>query len=148
MIFFLSPVGAVGCDTDFHLIDQGKVGYLYHLQILLFNLQDASSSSSILWLGLQQYNNDGRTGTIDNCYGVITVSNSIIVMLTSYDTVYDLYFDTVFDGRTGTNEAMTADKITNIFWLRQLKLISYIPCTVSSILQAIIACENNIEPSS
>ena len=45
VIFFLSSVGAVDRDTDFHLIDQGKVGYLYHLQILLFNLQDASSSS-------------------------------------------------------------------------------------------------------
>ena len=95
---------------------------------------------------------DGCTGNIDNCYGVITVSNSIIVMLTSYDTVYVLYFDTVFDDLTGTNEATTADKITNIFWLQQLKLISYIPCTVSNILQAIIACtvhsENNMEPSS
>ena len=38
VVFFLSPVGAVGCETDFHLIDQGKVGYLYHLQITHFPL--------------------------------------------------------------------------------------------------------------
>ena len=63
VIIFLSPIGAVGRDTDFHLIDQGKVGYLYHLQILLFFiLQDASpsenvlSSSSTLLLNLIRYN--------------------------------------------------------------------------------------------
>ena len=44
VIFFLSLVGAIGRDTDFRLLDQGIVGYLYHLQILLFNLQDSLSS--------------------------------------------------------------------------------------------------------
>ena len=64
VIFFISPVGAVDRDFDFHLIDQGKVGYLYHLQILLFNLQDSSlsnnvsSSSYSLWLNLYLNNNN------------------------------------------------------------------------------------------
>jgi len=37
----------------------------------------------------------GRTGNNDNHYGDTTVSNSLIVTLKTYDTIYDLYFDTV-----------------------------------------------------
>ena len=67
VIFFISLVGAVGCNTAFHLIDQGKVGYLYHRQILFFNLHDASPPNNvssllyILWLNLRQYNNNDHT---------------------------------------------------------------------------------------
>ena len=61
MNFFLSPV--VDSDNDFHLLDQGSMDYLYHLQILFFNLEDASpsdnvSSSSMLLLTLRCYNNN------------------------------------------------------------------------------------------
>ena len=37
---------------------------------------------------------EDRTGNNDNYYGD-TVSNSVIVMLKTYDTIYDLYFNTV-----------------------------------------------------
>ena len=63
VIFFVSPVGR---DTDFHLIDQGKVGYLYHLQILLYNLQDDNNVNGDndfdLYFGTIL---DGRTGAND-----------------------------------------------------------------------------------
>ena len=70
MIFLLPPV--VGCDTGYHLLDQGKVGYLYHLQILLFNLQDALSSdnvssslSTLLLMCQYNNNNNDRDNTVD-----------------------------------------------------------------------------------
>ena len=66
---------------------------------------------------------DGCTGNIDNCYGVITVSNSIIVMLTSYDTVYESNTDTM----------------TNILRSQRLKLISYSITASVSTVQAFIA---------
>jgi len=54
---------------------------LYHLQILLFNLQDTSpldnvSSSYTLWLNLRQYNNNDhiRNAIIVCAVTVITVS--------------------------------------------------------------------------
>ena len=47
VIFFFSPVDVVGGDTDFHLIDQRKVGYLYHLQMLLFNLQGDNNINGV-----------------------------------------------------------------------------------------------------
>eukprot|EP00751_Fragilariopsis_kerguelensis_P043859 CAMPEP_0170992798 /NCGR_PEP_ID=MMETSP0736-20130129/9953_1 /TAXON_ID=186038 /ORGANISM="Fragilariopsis kerguelensis, Strain L26-C5" /LENGTH=596 /DNA_ID=CAMNT_0011418315 /DNA_START=608 /DNA_END=2395 /DNA_ORIENTATION=- len=102
VILFLSPVGtvtllrfwsnlflspAVDSTTTFHLIDQGKVGYLYHLQILLFfNLQDASlrnnvSSLYTLWLDLHQHNNNGRAGDNNGSIGrVITAMEYLVAV--------------------------------------------------------------------
>ena len=71
MIFFLSAVAVVPA-TDIHLLlDQGSVGYLYHLQILLFNLQDASpldllDSGGVSYLVLLQIRLDNRHDTRDN----------------------------------------------------------------------------------
>ena len=85
VIFFISPVGAVDRDSDFHLIDQGKVGYLYHLQILLFDLQDSSlstnvsSSSYSLWLNLHLNSNNDA----DNDKATPAV------MIKAYDMTYD-----------------------------------------------------------
>ena len=78
VIFSLSPVDAIVRDTDFHLLDQGKVGYLYHLQILFFNLQDSSPSDNIspssytLWLDLRQYINNGHAGDNNGSFGRVT----------------------------------------------------------------------------
>ena len=94
----LSPVGAVGRATDFHLIDQGKVGYLYHLQILLFNLQDAltsvhlSSSLSTLLLILRQYNNNNdRDNTVDG------------TTVESYAQTYHNVYKCTYDHSPGNN---------------------------------------------
>ena len=93
---FLSPVSAFDRDTDFHLIDQGKVGYLYHLQILLFfNLQDDNNVNGV---------NDV---TISD---VATMMKTIYELHTTYTFIYDdvlqlfpsvqygrCIFDTTFD---------------------------------------------------
>ena len=82
---FLSSV--VDFNTNFHLEDQGKVGYLYHLQILLFNLQDmlslssknASSSLTLLVLLTTQYYNTNNNP------------------LESYTTTYTIHSDIIKD---------------------------------------------------
>ena len=79
-IFFLSPVG---CDTDFHLIDQGKVGYLYHLQILLiFNLQDSLSLLE---------NNNGEC----NMNNTDEMTCGVMVIATSYNSSDDAISATI-----------------------------------------------------
>ena len=45
---FLSSANAVVPAPDIHLLNQGSVSYLYHLQILLFNLEDAAPSDNVL----------------------------------------------------------------------------------------------------
>ena len=84
----------VDSNTDSHLIDQGKVGYLYHLQILLFNLQAASSSSSSSLLTntliLRQYNNNDLTGNNNGLFGRDQQDTNILLSrrlkLLSYST--------------------------------------------------------------
>ena len=83
VIFFLYPVGAVDCDTDFHLIDQGKVGYLYRLQTLLFfNLQDDNNINGV---------NNVTISDVATMPTTIYKSNTVYIL--KYDN--DLYFDTV-----------------------------------------------------
>ena len=77
---FLSPVDAVNSDPDFHITDQGRVVYLYQLQLFWFNLQDAlslssnnlSSSSTLLLLNMRHYKNNN---TMESC----TVTSTFLI---------------------------------------------------------------------
>jgi len=111
------------------------VGYLYHLQILLFNLQDAlpsdnvSSSSSTLLLNLRCHNDNDNDNIMD-----------IILFHDNNNDGVNVTMTTTTLGTAVTQTIISYGSqygITNMLQ-SQFKLLSYSTCTASSIVQAIV----------
>ena len=116
MIFFLFPV--VDSTTVFHLIDQRKMGYLYHLQILLFNLQDS----------LSLLNND------NTMYLILLISfydqHNLLLLLRNNDTaVTTITANYGSNKNTSSYDMLDADKMvtlnTNALYTDDIDEISF-----------------------
>ena len=94
-----SPVSVISHDTDFYLIDQGKVGYLYHLQILLFfNLQDNNNVNGVNDVTISDF-----ATTMTTIYELNTTYtlkyNDVLQLFPSVQyerCIFDTTFDTTF----------------------------------------------------
>jgi len=127
VISFLSPV--VDSGTHFLLVDQGKVGYLFHLQISIFcNLQDDNNVNGV--------NSVNDVTTSD----VATVTTTIYESNTRYTVDYDnnLYFDTTL--YLVLMQILLYDQLlygtAHILRLQQLTLLSY--GTTFNIVSAVV----------
>ena len=67
----------------FHLIDQGKVSYLYHLQKLLFNLQDALPSDNV-----SSFDNNGLLAIIV----AVAIAIAIDIATSADEVPYEYYY--------------------------------------------------------
>jgi len=108
-----SPIGAidaVGRDTDFHIIDQGKVGYLYHLQILLFyNLQDENNINGVNNVTISDVVTMTAFHEMPSAFhnGIIATNNDAV------SSTAVTIMTTVFDGRTGNNDGISSAAIAD-----------------------------------
>ena len=104
-------------NAPLHIIDHGSLVYLVLLQIRFYDQQDflplttpyeSSADTNDIQHDTLIYNNpslfNNNNNNNDNYYGNIPVSNSFIVTLKTYNTVYNLYFVTIFDGCTSGND--------------------------------------------